>query len=250
MSVPVEQLAWIAAFALAAAATQSTIGFGSAVLFTPLATLAVGAHSAVVTSIVIGSVLSIALFLEYRPRARLATMLPLAALGTLSTPLGIWVLAHANEATLRALVGLVVLTGAVVTLRSHPRLEARPTSFRISVAVGALSGVLRGATSMGGPPVLLYVHWLGGGPVTIRGRMFAFFAMFTVPGVLIAWWGGVIGAQELEQSLVSVPAVLLGIALGRWGRPHVSDAWFHRSSMALLVFTSSVAIAAAAVAVI
>lgn len=245
MSVPIEQLVWIAAFALAAAATQSTVGFGSAVLFTPLATLVVGAHSAVATSIAIGSVLSIALYLEYRPRVPLATMLPLAALGTVFTPLGIWVLAHANEATVRALVGLVVLTGAVVTLRSRPRLEARPTSLPVSVAVGALSGVLRGATSMGGPPVLLYVHWLGGGPPTIRGRMFAYFALFTVPGVLIAWWGGVIGARELEQSLVSVPAMLVGIALGRWGRPHVSDRWFHRSSMALLVFTSAVALGAA-----
>ena len=121
MSVPIEQLAWIAAIALAAAATQSTIGFGSAVLFTPLATLVVGAHSAVATSIVIGSLLSISLYLEYRPRARFTTVLPLAALGTMTTPLGIWVLSHANEATLRSLVGLVVLAGAIVTLRSRPR---------------------------------------------------------------------------------------------------------------------------------
>jgi uncharacterized membrane protein YfcA len=245
MSVPLEQLAWIAAFALAAAVTQSTIGFGSAVLFTPLATLVIGAHSAVATSIVIGSVLSLALYAEYRPRAPLAGMLPLAVLGTLATPLGIWVLAHASEATVRALVGFVVLAGAAVTLRSRPRLESRAAPLPASVAVGALSGVLRGATSMGGPPVLLYVHWLGGGPATIRGRMFAYFALFTIPGVLIAWLGGVIGARELEQSLAAVPAMLAGIVLGRWARPRVSDVWFRRSSMALLAFTSAVALGAA-----
>lgn len=249
MSVPLDQLAWIAAFALAAAVTQSTIGFGSAVLFTPLATLVVGAHSAVATSIVIGAVLSLALYAEYRPRAPLGHMLPLATLGTLATPAGIWVLANAGEATVRALVGLVVLAGAAVTLRSRPRPQAREASLPVSFAVGTLSGILRGATSMGGPPVLLYVHWLGGGPVVIRGRMFAYFALFTIPGVLIAWAGGVIGDREVEQSLVAVPALLAGIVLGRWARPRVTDAWFRRSSMGLLAFTSGVAIAAALVAI-
>ena len=234
----------IAAIAFVGALTQSAIGFGFAIVFTPLVTLLVGAQSAVATSIALGTLLSLALIVEARPpRSAFRPVLVIAVLGTLTTPLGVWVLAHAPEQWLRGLVALAVLSGAVVTLRSHPRVVPHGGSALTASIVGFLSGILRGATSMGGPPVVLYLHWLGGGPIEIRHRLFGYFALFSLTGIPIAWWGGVLGGDEARQALVSGPLVLTGVLAGRLVRPRLSEAVFRGSTVSLLVATSVVAIA-------
>lgn len=237
------QLLLIAVIAFAGALTQSAIGFGFAIVFTPLATLLVGARSAVATSIVLGTVLAGVLTVESRPRGTFAAVAPIAVLGTAFTPLGIWVLAHASEATVRLLVALAVLGGAVVTLRSAPRDVARAGSLPAASLVGALSGVLRGSTSMSGPPVVLYLHWLGGGADLIRGRLFGYFALLAISAIPLAWLGGVLGAREGWQSLASTPLVLGGVVAGRLLRPRLSERAFRAGTLALLVCTSGVAIA-------
>jgi hypothetical protein len=109
--------------------------------------------------------------------------------------------------------------------------------------VGLVSGLLRGATSMGGPPVVLYLHWLGGGPLLIRGRLFAYFALSALPGIALAWWSGVLGPREAWHALVSTPLVLGGIVGGRLLRPRLSAAAFRGGTLALLAVTSAVAVA-------
>lgn len=237
-------LALIAAIAFVGALTQSAIGFGFAIVFTPLVTLLVGAQSAVATSIALGTLLSVALVAEARPsRSAFRPVLVIAALGTLSTPLGVWVLANAPEQWIRGFVALAVFGGAMVTLRSHPRATPHSGSTLTAGAVGLLSGVLRGATSMGGPPVVLYLHWLGGGPIEIRSRLFGYFALFSLTGIPIAWLGGVLGGDEVKQALISAPLILAGVVAGRLIRPRLSEALFRGSTVSLLVVTSVIAIA-------
>lgn len=235
-------LALIALFAGLGALTQSGIGFGYAILFTPLATLVVGAQSAVATSLVTGTLMSFGLYAESRPRTPLRSLVPLAVMGTLTTPLGIWLLTRADEVTLRLLVGTAVLATTAVNMLSRPRLEARAQHPAATVAAGSFSGILRGATSMGGPPIVLYLHWLGGGPQVIRGRLFAYFALASLPGLLVAAVGGVITRAVLAQSTLALPAIGVAVALGPHVRARLSPAWFHRLSIALLLSTAVVAI--------
>lgn len=242
------ELILIAVIAFAGALTQSAIGFGFAIVFAPLATLLIGARSAVATSIVLGTVLAGVLTAESRPRGTVAAVAPIAVLGTAFTPLGIWVLAHAPEATVRLLVAFAVLGGAMVTLRSRPRDIARPGSLTAAGVVGAISGVLRGSTSMSGPPVVLYLHWLGGGPDVIRLRLFGYFALLAISAIPLAWLGGVLGAREGWQAVASTPPVLAGVVAGRLVRPRLSERAFRGSTLALLVCTSAVAIGQVVVA--
>jgi uncharacterized membrane protein YfcA len=235
-------LALIALLAGLGALTQSGLGFGYAILFTPLATLIVGAQSAVATSLVTGTVMSFGLYAESRPRAPLRSVLPLAVIGTLTTPIGIWLLTRADEVTLRLLVGTAVLGTTAVNMLSRPRLEARSEHPAAVVGAGALSGVLRGSTSLGGPPIVLYQHWLGGGPTVIRGRLFAYFALSSLPGLAIATAGGVITRQVLVQSALALPVIAVAVALGPRVRARLSEVWFRRLSIGLLLFTAVVAI--------
>jgi len=250
MDVTWGELAVVVVMAFAAALTQSTVGFGAAIVFTPVATFAVGAQSAVAISIIFVSAISTIVFLESRPRAPLGPIAPLAIAGVLGTPIGVWVLAHSDETTLRFLVGSSVLAGAITTMFGHTNPTPRPAPLALTAAAGLVSGTLRGATSMGGPPVVLYLHWLGGDAMSIRSRLFAYFVLFAFPGIPMAWIGGVIGTKEVVLATASLPAVGAGILVGRAVRGHLPDAWYRRTSMGLLVVTSAIAIAGAVLSIV
>lgn len=236
-------------FVLLGAATQSAIGFGLAVVFTPLATLVVGAQEAIATSMLLAVVLSTATYLEHRPRASLREIAPLGLAAVAATPLGILILTRFDETSLRVLVGAAVLIGAVSTMtREAP--SARAERLPVTIAVGLVGGVARGATSMGGPPVVLYQHWLGRPAASIRASMFAYFALLSVLSLPVVWFGGVITEDVATNLIAALPALAAGLLAGRWARGHLPERWFRRITLALLAGTSVTAFIGALVSIL
>ena len=224
--------------ALLAAYVQASVGFGYALLFVPIAAFAIPPSEAIATSIVCGGVMSILLYIEYQPRTSLRSTVPLAVPTLVAAPLGLALLVVADEALLRFLIGIAVFASAVVNLR-HPSApgEARENRLGWQIAAGTVSGIMRGAVSMGGPPIVLYEHWVGGGSAAIRSRLFAFMMWTGVPTVGLAALTGVIN-RDVWAAVAALPA---GVALGRRTRYRISDAAFSRASMGLLGSTAVIA---------
>ena len=222
---------------------QSGLGFGFGLFFVPVAALFAPPREAVAVSLILGTTVSAGMYFEARPRTRLRAVLPLVAGALIGTPVGVWVLVHADEALLRLLVAVAVFVSALANLvggRGHTH-EARPDPLVRQGLVGCLGGIIRGATSMGGPPIVLYQHWIGGGAERIRGRLFAYFFWLGMPATLLMIPSGVFTRDVLRSSVLAIPALAVGLAAGRLIRPHIAEAWFGRFSMLLLAMTSALA---------
>lgn len=224
---------------------QAIVGFGFAVVFVPLMAFAVGARSAVATSLMLGLLSSCVLYMGDRERAPLRSVALLALSATATIPLGVLILARADERLLQGVVGAVVLGSVLLSLRTPHPTHPRAETVLNSVGIGLASGVLRGATSMAGPPVVLYEHWLGVAPAVIRSRLLAFFALTGFAGVAFAYAGGVLTRDSALRALVALPALALAMAAGRWLRPRFADAWFRHLSMGLLLVMGCVALVGA-----
>ncbi len=228
-----------------AALMQAAVGFGFAVLFTPLLSLAMPARDAIALSLLLSMSLSLALYIGDRPRAPFRVILPMFLAATVVTPLGVYVLTVADDQLLRIGIGVSVLIAVVGTVATpHPAHE-RSEPLPLVLGVGVLSGLLRGATSMGGPPVVLYEHWRGASMVEIRRRLLAFFALTGVTGAAFAAVTGVFTGEMVVHSLAGLPAIVIAVVGGRLIRPRLSPRWFRILSMGLLVFTGIVSIVAA-----
>lgn len=222
---------------------EAVLGFGFAVMFVPAAALLVAPQHAVAVSLVLGTVMGAGLYVEQRPRASLGSIGPLVAGALVGTPLGIYALVRLDEAWLRLLVAGAVLLTAAITLAGgsgHAR-PARPDHALAQALVGLIGGAIRAAISMGGPPVVLYQHWVGGGAHQIRARLYAYFFWLGVPATLMAVPAGVFTEVVLRDSMVAMPGLILGIVVGRRLRPHLGEHWFWRLSMLMLVATSTLA---------
>ncbi len=225
-----------------AAAVQATVGFGYSLVFAPIAALLVAPSDAIGASIIAGTVGSLFYYAEHRPRTPLRSIAPMVITAILATPAGLWLLVVADEATLRILIGIAVLATALVNLAQRGEPEARPDRASWQMAVGAASGVMRGAVSLSGPPVILYQHWVGGGAAGIRSRMFAFFFWTGIPAVLMGLGGNVFSADTWWYAAAASVGILPGIALGRNMRPRIGEHAFSRLSMGLLAATSALAV--------
>lgn len=227
---------------------EAVLGFGFAVMFMPAAALLVAPQHAVAVSLVLGTLMGAGLYIEQTPRAPLRSIGPLVAGALLGTPIGILALLRLDEAWLRLLVAGSVLLTAVVTTAGGSG-HTRPTRADHAwgqALVGLLGGAIRAAISMGGPPVVLYQHWVGGGAQQIRARLYAYFFWLGVPATLMAVPAGVFTVEVLRDSAVALPGLVLGIVVGRRLRPHLGEHWFWRLSMAMLVATSALALYGAA----
>ncbi len=234
--------------ALAAGCVHAWLGFGYGIVMAPVAAVILDPETAITASLVGGSVVSLALYAEHQPRPELREASLLAGAGIAGIPFGIWLLTEANDDLLRLCVGIAVLASALAGLvHGNVGRPRRPDRRILLIGAGLLSGAMRGAVSMPGPPVLLYTHWRGGSANAVRGTMFGFNGFLAIPTVVIAAIGGVLTTDALTLAASAMPGIIVGLWLGRAMRSRLSDQNFARASLAFLASAAVMGITTAAV---
>lgn len=230
-------------------ALQGTVGFGFAVALTPLLALFIEPRDAVALTLLLGALVSVGLYFGHAEKAPPRRVLPIVIGGLVGTPIGLAVLLAVEEQTLRLLIGAAVV--AVATGNAvHGRLgqPRRPGIWPIGGGVGLISGAMRGAVGMPGPPVLIYQHYLGGSAGEIRAEMFAYMLLFTPLATLIAAFTGVFTRDVLVLAPVGLVGVASGVALASVARPRVDQRWFGVITAVVLVAAGGSAFVAALLA--
>ncbi len=194
-------IAWLALTIAAAGLVRGFAGFGTALVFMPVAAgIVPPAHAIVVLTIT-----ELASWPLMMPRAlRHADrreVIVLAAPAILTAPLGVWLLKHAGEDVVRiAVAGFAVLTlAALVTGWRYAGRVGWPGLF----AVGGSAGVLGGMTGLTGPPMILFYLSGPGRAEQVRANAILFLALLDI---------GII-ANILVQDLATLAAIWLGAIL-------------------------------------
>jgi uncharacterized membrane protein YfcA len=223
--------------AFLAAGTQSLTGFGFALVTVPLLSLFWDVKLAVVTSAVLGTVAIVPLTVEVRGRIRPWKVAPLILGSLLGIPAGIVILDRIDPEALKILVAAVVIVASLV-LYFAPRMRLERGGIGSPLLAGMLSGVLRGSTSMGGPPAVLYLLSREREMEEFRSILLAFFlpsSLLTVIGLAIV---GRVTPEVLGTSGAALPALAIGLLAGAWVRLRVQQEAFRTVVLAVLVFTS------------
>ena len=224
-------------------------GLGTRCCLVPVAALLIDPETAVASVIVTSSVITIALYVEHQPRQSIREAGPLALAGVLGVPLGLVILTQVSGDVLKLLIGFAVLASAGAGfVHGNVGRPRRDETVPVMVSVGMLSGVLRGAVAMPGPPVLLYQHWRGGTPDAVRSAMFGFNAVLAIPAVIFAVVAGVVTESALGFVAAAIPGLAVGGAAGALLRGRVTDAIFVRLSFVVLSVSATLGIASAVTA--
>lgn len=218
---------------------KGTLGVGLPLVVVPLLTLALPAPTAI--ALVVVPVLASNLWqawdtgVSWRGVRRFAPLIgALFACTLLTVPMTLALPARALNAMV---AGAVVL--AVVLTMWRPKLDIRRET-PWSLAVGALSGVMGGVSSLTGPIIISYLMALKLPRDEFVGSISIIYLGAALPLYASMAAHGRIGPGELALSALAMLPVSVGLWLGKLARGRLSEDWFRR---VLLLFLCGVAAA-------
>lgn len=197
---------------------QGCTGFGLALVASPLLMLVLPASVVVPTVILMSTLNTLVVAWESRKHVLADKLFRLVAGSAMGLPLGTYLLRTLPGEHLKIVVGLLAVTFAITSLLGHrwPLADEK----RWLIPLGCLSGVLGASTSMGGPPLALFLANQGYAKENFRSTLVFYFLLTNLLAVGVFTYTGVLTGKILIESLALFPIMLtgtlVGIGLARW----------------------------------
>ncbi|MGG5887932.1 sulfite exporter TauE/SafE family protein [Falsiroseomonas sp. HC035] len=217
-------------------------GFGTAVLLAPAYSVLWGPRIGVPVMLLMELVVSLQLVPRALSEANRRVILPIGGAAALATPVGAFILISADQDLLRRCIGGFVLVFGLLLMSGWRYSGSRPLP--LNIAVGTAAGLLKGATGMSGPPVILY---LLAGPEAVRqhrANLILFFGTISLISVIPPALGGLMSWAVLAKTLLLLPVLMLCVPIGARLFHVVPQRWYRRAALLFLVSTGLAALLA------
>jgi uncharacterized membrane protein YfcA len=201
----------VAAVVTLAGFMRGVTGFGGAMLMAPPMSLLLGPVAAVVTALLLETAAALVMVRDAWPKIGRSTLVYLTAPACITVPIGGQLLLSLDPGlTRKAIATVVVIFSFALLLGFRYSGSPRPVT---SLALGSVVGLLLGATSIGAPPVILYLL-SGPDPAAVtRANLTVFITVISAIGVVMLMAAGVVTGE-----LVAMAAMLT--------IPYLAATWF------------------------
>jgi uncharacterized membrane protein YfcA len=226
---------WVQAFGavLLASFIRGVSGFGLALVLAPILLLILNSKSMVVINLLLGVVSNI-LVLSYSYRnVHLKGIVPMALSSLLGIPLGLWIIKVIEPSTLKIFVGSITIFFAIPLALGFTRVFAKEAL--ASSITGFVSGFLGTSTSVGGPPVVLFMHNQNWRKEIIHSSLAAYFLFNSSSSLIALSASGFMNTQIMIFTVSLVPALLVGIVVGMAAFRRINPRLFRGFSLAVII---------------
>lgn len=216
-------------------AIRGFAGFGGPLFMLPIFNLFLPPVASVWIMMWVDISANVQLLPEARRDSSRAVVIPLTIGTLIAMPLGIYLLLTTDPRWMKHVISGAILAAALILLSSW-RYHG-PLNSRIYGAVGAFSGLVLGATSIG----VVAPLFLSASAHTAKENRANFIAWLIPGNILLAvvlTANGVYGMEEVVRILLITPAYLLGIALGSRWHQRAKDQTVRRFLLSLIIAAS------------
>jgi hypothetical protein len=222
---------------LASGFVRGVTGFGGAMVLTaPLAFL-IEPHQAVLVALMLEGLAASHMLPGACRDGRLRLIGPICLAACLMVPIGGYLLTSLDPSFIRNWIAGTILVFAFMMLRGF-RYHGNQRQVT-SVLVGALSGVLTAATSVGGPPLILYLL-SGPDPVAVtRANLTIFIIVISTATLLFFLAQGALDLPTAGLAAVLAPFFVLGIWAGSRIFTRINERRFRQIVLTLLIVVSA-----------
>ena len=207
-------------------------GFGSAMIMAPIFSHILGPAQAVAAVILLETIVSAQLVPSAYRHVNWKLLLQLGTGAAIMVPFGVWAVVLVDKDIMRQVFSLVVLVFVIVLATGWTwRGEIKNW---MTVLVGGISGLLTGATSMGGPPVILYLLSNASSATQIRSTVILFFLVAGIPTLGSLVYAGAIDTSLMLYVATLAPLFLLAAWVGSRFFRIATEQFFRRLTLGLL----------------
>ncbi len=222
----------IAVIALVSGTARGFSGFGSALIFMPLASSMAAPRLVAALLLIIDFIAAAPLIPNaWRHADRKATAVMVAG-ALVGVPIGTYFLSRLDPVTTRWIISGFVLA-LLLLLLSGWRYRGKDHA-ALSIGIGGLSGFCSGLAQTGGPPIVGY--WLGR-PIAsgiARANILLFFGASDFFSVVSYAFSGLITSDAIRFSCLIGPVYAIGVWLGSRLFGRASEALFRSICYALI----------------
>lgn len=203
---------WLVAATLAAGMIRGFAGFGTALVYLPVAGAILPPFAAITTLLVMDIPAPLVAARRAMREADLGEMARLVGGSIIGLPLGVIALGLVAPEVFRYAVSVLafVLLAALV---GGLRYQRRPSTTAV-LGTGGIAGFLGGSAGMAGPPVILFYMASTRAPQTIRATILLFLIAEAVLALTVFGLAGRLAAEAILIGFVLTIPNAIGIALG------------------------------------
>ena len=212
-------------------------GFGSGLIFMPIASSALGPKVAVASLLVFDFLVAGLPVIRNFDAARARSLLPVAISISAFIPVGGWVAAQGDPETIRWSLSFVVFT-ALGLITAGLKWHGRET-FLVAALIGSLSGFLGGLAALSG--IVVVIYWLARDitPSELRANMFTLALLTTMVTALTYALNGMLTAHVFRVAILLLIPYLAGAWIGS-SVFHLASPQTFRKIVYVMIFMSGV----------
>ncbi|WP_165866013.1 sulfite exporter TauE/SafE family protein [Lucifera butyrica] len=198
---------------LLAGLLQAMTGFGFALIAAPLLMLVMNSKDMVVFNLLISTIVIVIMICQTLSKGQFKKIGILFAVSIIGTYAGTTVMGIINDDILEIFIGIVLI---LVTLAMNSKVNINMANHTLAkMGAGFFSGFLGATTSLGGPPVILYMMSQKEEKEVIRANLARFFLLSNIITIIMFYFSGNLQITHLSSYLwVAIPATLIGHCLG------------------------------------
>lgn len=215
-----------------AAMVQGITSFGFSLVSLPLLALILPLETIVPMLVVFSLFLNIIVFTKVKGHVNKKQIVILIVFGLISIPLGIYGLQSVDESMIKMIAGIIIVISSIA-MNFGLKIKFKNQTLAYGLT-GLLSGVLNGASSLSGPPVILLLSNEGVNKDNFRKTLSTYFTvlnLFTVP-IFIA--SGVLTADVAMDTVKLFPAMVIGTLLGIGIGNRLHERFFTKMTLILI----------------
>ena len=222
---------------LFASTVKTTVGFGFALVSTPL--LLPILDLTIIVPIIMPLVLinDYIIAIENKQYLKPDKILPIAGSAILGIPLGIIILSNLDMYVLKIIISIIILiaalflfTGKTITIKRE-RLT--------SMFAGFFSGILVSTSGLSGPPITIFLINQKWEKLDFRNNLALYFSIIDTVTVISLIISGFITRDTLLANLFLIPSVLIGYFIGKNILPIINQQLFRQIIIVIIITGAS-----------
>jgi len=207
-------------------------GFGAGMVLVPSLSLLYNPMVAVVSVVLLETIPAIQLLPNVISKCHWRSVIPMSLASIVTIPMGSLILVNADVDVMRNSISILVLLSVFILAIGWQYKGGY--SLKASTITGVASGLISGATSLGGLPVILY--YLSGSQETkvTRASIIVFLVITVLVSLLTYTTYGIITSEVLLRTAMLAPFFIVAIWFGGRLFGKASEALFRMITLLLL----------------
>lgn len=195
---------------------RSTFGFGESLVAVPLFSIFMPISIAVPLSVLLSVLIALVVVIQDHQQIHLNSAKWLIIFAVPGIPVGLLILIYGNEFWVKIGLGLLIILYSLYAMFGKNSFRLENDSKWWLFICGFLSGILGGAYGVNGPPLVLYGNLRNWNAAAFRATLQGYFLPASFIGLMGYLFKGLITPQIWKYFMISLPAIIPAIFLGRY----------------------------------